>query len=200
MQNINNDFNKKAMIKKISITIVCLIFFVLGSTSHVFCQNGNETKEARFYTEDGNMLYQRLHDFGYTHQTERHALDTLCNHGYAFVKFKISSRSVVTDISFSDGTPPAIAQYMSKALSWTDGHWVAKTINGKPTESKFMFLPIAYLLGINCEKIENSSFNNFWKMLWFDGLSFKTGQLYNNGNTTLDCIILHPYLIKSPTY
>jgi hypothetical protein len=183
--------------KKI-IILPLVIVFSFGFTVNLFGQVVKQTKEAEFNSGDGEQLYKKLHDFAYTHQTERGNLDSLCLTGSAFARFKIDTKNSVKDIGFSIGTPSAIMEYMSKALKWTNGNWTVKLIDGKPSESQYMMLPIIYYLGITCQG-KNEVDNNFWRMLWFDGSGeLKNGTYYRRANETLDCVLLHPYMIKSP--
>lgn len=177
-----------------TILLLLIMISIIGSTINTFSQ----TKETEFNSGDGEPLYRKLHNFGYSHQTESGNLDSLCLTGCAFARFKINVRNSVKDISFSSGTPTAIKEYMIKALKWTDGNWTVKTIDGKPSDSKYMLLPIIYYLGIKC-KGKNEVDNNLWRMLWFDGSGeLRDGKYYSRANETLDCVVLHPYMIKSP--
>ena len=182
---------------KTKIILLLLTMFILGATITTFSQDVKKSQEAK-YSGDGEPLYKKLHDFGYTHQTECGNLDSLCLTGCSFARFKIDTRSNVKDISFSIGTPTAIIEYMTKALKWTNGSWIVKSIDGKLSESQFMMLPIIYYLGITCQG-KNEVDNNFWRMLWFDGSGeLKDGKYYSRASETLDCVLLHPYMIKSP--
>lgn len=183
---------------KIKIITLLLIVLTLNCTITSFSQSLKQNKEATYDSANGEPLYKKLHDFGYTHQTELGNLDSLCLTGCSFARFKINVKSVVYDISFSAGTPPAIKEYMTKALKWTDGNWEVKLIDGKASDSKYMMLPILYYLGIVCQG-KNEVDNNFWRMLWFDGSGeLKDGKYYSRASETLDCVLLHPYMIKSP--
>lgn len=157
-------------------------------------------KEAKFNSGDGHNLYQKMGEYGQTHQTERWQLDSVCRHGFIFVKFKVDEKSMVKDIVVNVGTPPILAQYLKNALKWTNGNWEVKTVNRKPTESQYFLLPVIYLLEADCPH-EDHSYNDFWRMIRFDGTEEISDQnFYDRANETLDCIMLHPYMIKSPIH
>ena len=173
-----------------------LVLLFLGCKTPIFSQIHDIVKETKFQNQDGE-LYKRLNDFGHTHQTERKHLDSACILGCSFIRFKINERSIVSNVAFSAGTPPEIVAYMSKAIEWTNGYWTVKTINSKPVESQYMLLPVMYMLGIDCNRNE-SMYNNFWRMLWFDGNEeYRDITKHSKSNETLDCILLHPYNLGS---
>jgi hypothetical protein len=174
--------------------ITLILLLILIWRSNTLGQDDNQ--EASFANEE-TTLFKRLADFGATHLTERRGLDSLCVSGCTFIRFKITNRSVVNDISFSAGTPPQLKVYFTQMLQWTNGYWNARKINGKYVESKYMILPILYSVGVDCAK-ENSLYSNFWRMLWFDDETvWKDGLAYRRGTESIDCILLHPFLIKS---
>lgn len=157
-------------------------------------------KEAKFNSGDGRNLYQKIGEYGHAHQTERRQLDSVCRHGFIFVKFKVDEKKMVKDIVVNVGTPPILSQFLKSALQSTNGNWDVKTINKKPTVSQYFLLPVIYMLDVNCVS-EDHSYNDLFRMIRFDGTDeIRNVSIYDRVDETLDCIVLHPFIIKSTIY
>lgn len=174
-----------------------LILILLLVNIHSNGQNSISIKQAEYKRIDGEKLFQRLNNYGYTHQTERNQLDSLNLSGFTFMRFKLDEQGKIKDIIFNVGTPLKIMKYMENALNWTQGYWLPKSINGKPVESDYMLLPVTYILG-NDTTDESEIYKSFWRMLWFDGSDDLVGEArYKRMGETLNCVLLHPYFVKT---
>lgn len=173
-----------------------MLFFV---TTLLYSQEKNEYVLPVLKIKDGN-IGNIVWEY-YSKTPEKSKIDSSCYMGCSFVRFKVDTLGKIADILFSRNTPDNLIPFISKAISSTNGEWEPAYSNNKKITSNFFLLPIFFILENNCTP-KDGSYASLLSILTTNNTPIPNYPSFSGiyPESALECILLNPILLKSPTH
>ncbi len=194
--------------KKLLITIICLIIFILYYDLS-FAQSPkidepifNDNKST-----SGNISFNEYISTQFADSIINDK-DLLCKNGCFFIRFKISEYGNPMDVRFNKNTPKELTVKIKQIIERSGKYWTPRKINNVPFESNYFLLPVYYQFWDNCTSEnsgkKNDDFSSVYNLLDFGDLSEPDPKIpHFKGpykSDPLDCRILNTVYLISLNY
>jgi hypothetical protein len=174
---------------------IVLIFSILLTTSSLSAQGRISNP-----TFSGETLFQFRNFFfnAFNSSANRTTTDTMCISSVTFIKFSISEKGEIVDLTFNEYSNSKLNKIFEKILESSNGKWQPARINGRPVKSKPIIFPLLYDIHDNTCKPYAESAVDFYKSFLeaFYDVERPNSFISSNG---LDCILMKPCAL-SPLY
>ncbi|PWS29784.1 hypothetical protein [Pedobacter paludis] len=121
-------------ITSIIISIFCIIPFISNAQDKLTSSNVYDVSS---YVSDNFKLKDKT-------------LDTLCLYTTVFIKFRISEKGNIDDLTLTERIPDVIKKALEKAIKSSDGHWSNLKTDIEYFANKSFILPVVLFYGKGC--------------------------------------------------